>query len=147
MGRPAFASLTLVNTKGVSMSETKEFSTAAVLSAITGVLVCEFGDVHQVAEFMAGGPVWTHQLPRVSLEAQSVMERRDPRITEAVRESADITPENYLTYRDMWVDRFGPMMTVPRMNAGQHESIDPLSELAEKVHPDRIIAVVTDPIP
>lgn len=39
------------------------------------------------------------------------------------------------------VERYGETLPVPKMTADQHENIDPISELAETVHPDRIIPV------
>ena len=47
------------------MSDQTHFPAAAIISAITGKLVGPFTDVHGCIERMAGGSVWTHQLPAV----------------------------------------------------------------------------------
>lgn len=41
-----------------------KFTNATILSVVSGKLCCrDFGDVHACIEAMAGGPVWTHQIP------------------------------------------------------------------------------------
>lgn len=42
------------------MSETREFPTAVVASATSGILLCEFSKMHEFAEFVMGHPIWTH---------------------------------------------------------------------------------------
>ena len=42
------------------MTETRDFPTAAIASLSTGVLLCEFGEMHEAAEFLMGHPIWTH---------------------------------------------------------------------------------------
>jgi len=59
----------------------------------------------------------------------------------AIDEADQVNPENWQAWLATWVERYGETMAVPRMTIGQHERIDPLSELAEKVHPSRIIVV------
>lgn len=49
-----------------STMTTREFKTDAILSVMQDKLLCDFRDVHECIEHMAGGPVWTHQLPAVA---------------------------------------------------------------------------------
>lgn len=120
----------------------KEFPTSVAMSVITGFLVhMPFSDVHEAHEYMAGQPVWTHQIPRVSREAQAAMLALWPELAPAIDEAKTVTAENYRDVLAVWVERYGPTMMLPVLNADQHESIDPMSELAEKVHPSKIIAV------
>jgi len=39
---------------------TRDFSTAAIASISTGVLLCDFSQMHKAAEFLTGHPIWTH---------------------------------------------------------------------------------------
>lgn len=41
--------------------ETKAFSTAAVVSLSSGLLLCNFGEMHEAAEYLMGHPIWTHE--------------------------------------------------------------------------------------
>lgn len=121
--------------------ETKAFPTADVLSAITGRLMGEIGGVYEVLNWMTGESVYTHQLPRIGREATPVVLALHPELSQAVEEAEQVNRDNWQTWRAMWETRYGPTITVPKFSAGTHERIDPLSELAEKVHPSKIIAV------
>lgn len=44
------------------MSDTKTLSYAALLSITSGVLLCDFDEFHEAVEWVAGHPVWTHEL-------------------------------------------------------------------------------------
>lgn len=123
------------------MSETKDFHITDILSMTTGKLVSSrrMTGVYELAEWMAGEPIWTHQLPRMFREAAPVLLAAHPQLANADCEG--VTPENLVDRTAGWVAQFGATLPVPRLTADQHERIDPLSELAEKVRPDRIVVV------
>ena len=74
------------------MAETmKDFPTAVAMSVITGVLVHErFSEVHECMTYMAGEAVWTHQLPRISREAQAWAAVARPDLAPAIDEAETI---------------------------------------------------------
>lgn len=119
----------------------KDFATCDVLSTITGILIGPIGGVYQVLNWMTGESVYTHQLPRISREASPVLVARHPALQRAIDEAEQVNSENWQQWRQTWEDRYGPTIIVPKFTAETHESIDPLSELAEKVHPDRIATI------
>lgn len=123
------------------MIETKTFPTAVVLSTVTGRLICDIGGIYEVLNWMTGESVYTHQLPRIGREAELVILAAHPHLREAVDEANQVTPENWQEWRDLWIERYGAEIAVPKMTAAEHERIDPMSELAEKVRPDQIITV------
>ncbi|MER9814246.1 hypothetical protein [Mesorhizobium sp. M0129] len=120
---------------------TKAFPTCDVLSTITGTLMSEIGGVYEVLNFMTGESVFTHQIPRISREATPVVLKLHPELEATISEADQVTPENYMTWLATWEERYGKTITVPQMTIGEHERIDPLSELAEKVSPDKIVVV------
>jgi hypothetical protein len=122
--------------------QTKEFATRDVLSTVTGMLMGDIGGVYEVLSWMTGESVFTHQIPRISREAVPVMVAAHPLLQLAIDEAEQVTPENALQWRQTWEDRYGPTIAVPKFDPDTHESIDPISELAEKIHPDNIIQVV-----
>jgi hypothetical protein len=121
--------------------QTKEFATVDVLSTITGRLMGDIGGVYEVLNWMTGESVFTHQLPRIGREATPVVVAAHPTLQQAVDEAEQVNQENYKEWRQRWEDRYGPTIAVPKFGADTHESIDPMSELGEKVHPDKIITI------
>jgi len=121
--------------------ETKLFDTRDVMSCATGRLMGDIGGVYEVLNWMTGESLYTHQLPRVCREAVPVLLVMYPSLQDAIDEAEQVTTENFAVWRQTWDDRYGPQMAVPKMNTDQHERVDALSELAEKVSPDRIITV------
>jgi hypothetical protein len=110
---------------------TKTFALADVLGTITGRLLGKIDGVYQVSEFMSGEPVWTHQLPRVGMEIRPVVLLQHPQLAPVINEAEAVTPDNWQEMLAGWIGRFGDTIALSPMTA----------ELAEKVHPDRIITV------
>lgn len=131
--------------KDANMTETKDFPTLDALSALTGTLVTPkgIGAVYEVLNWMTGESVYTHQIPRISQEAQAFMLKRLPDLAATCQEAEQVTPENYRHWQAVWLARHGETMTLPRMGIEDHEPIDPVSELAEMVPPERRIIVTT----
>lgn len=128
------------------MSETKAFPTPAVLSTVTGVLICEIGGVYEVLNWMTGESVYTHQLPRISREAEPVILAAHPQLRAAIDEAEQVTPENYAGWRDRWVERYGADLAVPKMTATEHKAIDPITELRQMAPTaEAAVAVIVDP--
>jgi hypothetical protein len=123
------------------MTSERAFPTADVIGTITGRLLGKIDGIYQVSEFMCGEPVWTHQLPRVGKEIAPVVLRQHPHLAPVIQESEAVTPDNWQGVLAGWIARFGDTIMLKPMKHDDHQSIDPLSELAESVHPDRIIVV------
>lgn len=119
----------------------KEFPSAAVLSVVAGPLLCDIGDIYELLGWMTGESPFTHQLPRVASEATPVILALHPELQQAVDEAEAVNRDNWQQWLSTWVERYGETITVPKLTIAEHERIDPLSELAEKVHPDRIAIV------
>jgi hypothetical protein len=124
--------------------QTKDFHLGDILTITTGRLVSprHIEGVYDILGWMTGESLFTHQLPRVAKEACPVLLAAHPQLA-SVDKDAEINAGNLDAWLAARVAEFGEMLPVPKLNADQHERIDPLSELAEKVHPDRIIAIRT----
>ena len=125
----------------MSGPKTKDFPIHAVLSTVTGRLMGDIGGVYEVLSWMTGESVFTHQLPRISREAQPVIVAAHPSLQQAIDEAEQVNRDNSLEWLATWTQRYGETLAVPKFNHTQHERIDPMSELAEKVPPDRIVVV------
>lgn len=107
----------------------------------------KIGGVYEVLSWMTGESVYTHQIPRISREAEPVLIAAHPALAQAVAEAEQVNPVNVAVWRDLWLERYGPTIAVPRFKAEDHEAIDPISELVEKVHPSKIMTVLTGSTP
>ncbi len=137
------------------MSETREFDLGDILTIIDGRLISprHMAGVYDILNFMTGEDVFTHQIPRLMREAKPILLRAHPQLD---------SPEINFAFGELtlmletptgknepvnlvagWLSKlkatFGETLPVPKMDAFEHERIDPLSELVEHVHPDRII--------
>lgn len=119
--------------------KTERFHLGAVLSMTTDKLLCQMDDIYKLAAHLAGEPVWTHQLPRVMRESKPHLLAQFPALAAVTGD--EVTPDNFEVWLHERVAEHGEWFDVAPMSADQHESIDPLSELAEKVHPSKIVAV------
>lgn len=118
---------------------TKKFSLGAVLSVTTGVLLCPIGDVYAILNYMTGDNLFTHQLGRASMECGPSLRTQIPAIADETASGVDGT--NWQQWLAEAAQRYGAEFDVSPLPAHAHEFIDPISELAEVVHPDRIIVV------
>ena len=121
----------------------RTFDLGDILTVTTGRLVSprHMDGLYDILKFMAGEDVYTHQLGRVAEEATPVIFHQHPAL------SSVVCPEEFggeAAVREWLAQQkrqFGDTLSIRPMNIAEHERIDPLSELAERVHPDRIMAV------
>lgn len=126
--------------------------------------------IYDLLNYMTGDDLYTHQLGRAATECKPVLLKRhpvlvDPKMVAAVdglhkafdrlreatkdasREEQAVAAKKIVTAwkTDLLAGKYGfecpeTLMIAP-LSEGEHEFIDPLSELAEKVPPDRIIVI------
>jgi hypothetical protein len=65
-----------------AMIETKSFPTLSVMSASTGILVCELYDMYNVLNWMLDDSLMTHQMPNASRTVQPYLEAQYPWLAE-----------------------------------------------------------------
>jgi len=125
--------------------ETKNFHIGDVLSITTGLLVSprRMDGIYDILNWMTGESLFTHQLPRVMKEAQPVLLKFHPQLADVVTPEFK-SPDDVGAWVATQINAFGETLPVPKMSDDEHESIDPMSEAAEKFHPDKIIVVDPD---
>ena len=119
----------------------RDFHIGDILSVTTGCLVSPrlIEGVCDILNFMTGESLYTHQLPRVCSEAGPAILRQHPALANV--DTSAVDGDNWRTWLDARIAEFGETLPIERMTVDEHERIDPLSELAGKVSPDRIIVV------
>ena len=108
------------------MSE--NFSALAVGSIYSGKLLCQFSDMHEAIEKLAGGAVWTHQIPRVCDELRPMIEREAPAI--AAFDFSPITPETIQAEVARFKTECGETVHLPAPLLSAHEP-NPLRDIPE----------------
>lgn len=125
----------------------REFSLGTILTMTTGRFLTTFDELYDLASYMSGEEVWTHQLPRVKGEAGPVILKRYPQLAEIEVPTYDESTDKESFYGD-WLatqeERYGKMFALEPLSAEEHASIDPLTEFeamgipAEKIIPVRV---------
>lgn len=98
----------------------RTFPTAVVLSLSSGRLLCEFGDMQALADFMTGSSVFTHQFahqPFVDELANAIF-RQYPALRDF--NAAAITRDNWKTPLADAIARYGPTLELHPMGEPEH---------------------------
>ena len=117
---------------------TEQFPIGAILTVTHGKLMCDIGQVYKILNFMTGDNLYTHQLSRVFEECKPAIMRQHPHLTDWID---DVDGGNVLARLADAERQFGKSLPIATLADGDHERIDALSELAERIHPDNIIVV------
>lgn len=119
----------------------KLFHLGDILTVTTGKLVStrHIDGVYDILNFMTRDNLFTHQLGRASNECKPALLEQHPQLATVTGD--DVTPENFKAWIEAQCSEFGEQLMVQQLTEHAHEVIDPLNELAEKVHPDKIVTV------
>lgn len=122
--------------------EPKLFHLGDILTITTGKLVStrHMEGVYDILNFMTGDNLFTHQLGRAVNECNPALLEQHPQL--AAVTGKEVTPENFKVWIEVQCAEFGDELMVRPLPEYAHEFIDPLSELAEDVHPDKIVTVL-----
>lgn len=125
----------------MNMPASRSFHLGDVLSITTGILLSprRIEGIYDILNFMTGDSLYTHQLPRVSKEARPFLIEQHPWLADI--DSTGCDAETYEAMMAGWIAKHGETVSVQPMPKDAHERIDPLSELAESIHPEKIIVV------
>lgn len=125
---------------------TKDFHIGDILSVTSGRLVSprHVDGIYDLLSWMADEPVWTHQLPRVAEECAPSLRRQFPDLA-AVQVPSDFDGEaSVLSWLASLESQCGTTRQVERLEAGEHTSIGPISEMG-MMRPDMpIIGIVSE---
>jgi hypothetical protein len=122
----------------------KTFSLGAILSVTTGILLCDFGEVHELLDHMTGDALFTYQLPRAARECEGPLRDQFPQL-EGIEVPVSLpSPELYVQWVETLHERYGEQHEVQPMRPGEHTVINPFDELAMNYAHVEIIPVVAD---
>ena len=120
------------------MTSTRTFTTAAVVSAVTGRLICELDDCINVLSYMIGRPLWTHELSDAIREV-----RRHGVVPEWLTTLTDdgVDRTNWQAWRDGIVAEHGPTVTLSPMTYSALREASAFETAVRQFGKDRVIEV------
>ena len=116
---------------------TKSFQVADILSCATGILCGKVDGIYAVLEYMTGGSLFTHQLPRAQKAMEPEIKKQLPwlesgefkaKFAEFNAMSGEQRKEQYSNFVESIADVFGATHALTP-TIGYHH-MDPISELA-----------------
>ncbi|HKM19995.1 MAG TPA: hypothetical protein VJY47_02105 [Candidatus Dojkabacteria bacterium] len=113
------------------MSKSKAFHIGDILSVTTGYLLApsHMEGVYAILNFMTNDNLFTHQLPRASKECQPFLLEQMPWLADISAEG--VTKENFETWLNAIVQKYGETHEVKPLPVGSHLHIDPITELVQ----------------
>lgn len=126
-------------------NETREFELGAVITATTGRMVARdgFGAVHKLFEYISGGPVWTHQLPRLFDECKPGLEEQFPWMCDIVFPD-NIHGTNWEQWLDEQVTIHGATLRVKPIDPSQYYVINPIQEAVDMMGLESVIVIAVN---
>jgi hypothetical protein len=93
------------------MTETRDFPTAVIASLSSGVLLCDFGAMHEAAEYLMGHSIWTHHFADKNLcaEMKRTIAEQCPGMPE---ELPDVNKDNWEAKKAELEAAIGPTVTI-----------------------------------
>jgi hypothetical protein len=117
------------------MRNFRTISPEVALSITTGVLLCDFSALHEAIEFIAGGPVWTHQIPRVGKECRAQLLRWHPILKDI--DASGVTTDSY----QVWLAEQKEHLNIKEFVVWRADEfvakINPIEELEAMIAPGR----------
>lgn len=116
----------------------RKFKISQVLSHYTGYLMCELGELYEIANFLSQDSLFTHQLPRASRDAQPWMLESLPWLNGITLE--EVTPENYAQHLQFYSDTFGAYHDLSPIPHAAEFHRNPIAE-ADELIPGGVIVL------
>lgn len=140
----------------------KDFHISDIISVTTGRLVSSrhIEGIYDILNFMTEDNLFTHQLPRAMKDCEPSLRRQFPQLfpdqpvmskclQELDNQREGINGKDLTKAINEWVEcvriTFGlpEHLQVEPLHTGEHQEIDPIQELEEKIGKDRVVAVRT----
>jgi hypothetical protein len=93
------------------MSETRDFPVAVIASISCGVLLCQFQDMHEAAEYLMGHSIWTHHFANKDLcqEMQKTILEQCPGMPV---DASGVTKDNWQEFKAKLEGDIGQIVTI-----------------------------------
>lgn len=120
------------------MTETRQFSVGAVISAGTGRLACDMGELYDILDWLLKDSLMTHQLPGAARTAKPFLHEQFPWLA-----GLNLPEGGGADFTDAVMaatESYGPKVDVPRMPNPMWKVANALQDLADIAGSRPIIA-------
>lgn len=112
-----------------------KWRTEIVASLFSGRLLCEFGEMHQFAEWLTGEPIFTHQFAHRGFvkQMQDALAKQIPSLCDFDWDVIDST--NWRSVRDCALTQFGPeldILSIGKVPLARQSFVEPLERFAKE---------------
>ncbi|SMF86693.1 hypothetical protein [Streptomyces sp. Amel2xC10] len=127
------------------MTETRLYSLSDILTMTTGRLLSSrhMEGVYDIANFMTGDSLFTHQLPRAGDACGPALLAQHPQL-QGVTPPDGIDEPALVEWLAAAEHEHGEQLPVAPLQPGEWEHRDPIAELVDMAGPDKAIAVRLD---
>ena len=125
--------------------EKKMFTIGQVISAGTGRLCCDIGEVYDILNFLTGDNLFTHQLPRAFRACKDHIIEQLPWLKWVDDNKDACTPETVLSFVEAAAKEYGAEHELAPLPASDWERRDPIAEACEMMgSADRVIVAACE---
>lgn len=118
-----------------------KFKTEVVISAFTGRLLTDIGDVYKILNYLVDDNLFTHQLPRAGRFVTPFILNQHPQLEEWSDDG--INTDNYKEYVEKAQKMFGEYLELEPVPKGVWNHKNPIEEAEEMIGKDKVITVKT----
>jgi hypothetical protein len=120
--------------------EKKAFSVPAIVSLTTGRLLCDFSAMHEIAEWVMGHPIWTHEFASEAMWGLMKMKVREqhPDLPDEAPEWVE--RDTWEKWRDQLVAQFGATRELTK--GDEERDADPITTARNIIGPDKPIIAI-----
>jgi hypothetical protein len=104
----------------------KAFTLGAVLTVLSGKLLCDLSELYAVLNFLTGEEIYTHQIPRAFRVSQPFVAREHPDL--AALDWSGVGRETFREWLASAVVRFGTTRELSPLPVGAYEAQNPIEE-------------------
>jgi len=127
------------------MTDKKQFTIGQVISAGTGTLCCDIGEVYEILNFLTGDNLMTHQLPRALRACKQHVIQQFPWMKWVEDNKEACTPETWESFLASAAKEYGQTHELEPLPNGEWEYRNPIEEAEELMGDEsKVIPVVVE---
>lgn len=125
------------------MTEQREFTTGAVISAATGKMCCDLDELYEILGWLVDDTLMTHQLPAASRAVEDDLKRQHPWVADL--DTSVVDRDNVRAWYADVCETHGARISVHRPESVDWLQGNAIQDLQDIAGDRPIVAVAVDP--